>query len=421
MMRFPMVPPPCSPDESPRLTRRRANTSPAYMYASKTIIDGAVPPPRRFVSLGAAEEERQSKEGIPTRRRSFGMSDLRPRWRDTRSNSPPELVAGAAAPLSPPPLQPTNGRRDEPSLPRHLASKYVLQGKIGEGTFGSVWQAHDRRSARPVAVKQVSMLPRHHEEVSAAILTEAKVTASLNHRSLVRLLDAAPAVIGADGSCGRLEILVLEWCPNGDLLEAVNDGLCCVAAKAYMVQVVDGLAYMLSAGFVHGDVKPENVLLCGDTAKLCDFGLTGRVGEVRLGLACGSTPYMPPELLDVREGERYAIDPAFDVWSFGITLYAVLFSDLPWSEATEYDPAYVSFVLDPEIHTSTPWALIPCDLRRCLIKMLGRCDRRPHIASIAEAIRGPWPDPDGTKLDHSAFGEVDTDGGDESEPGDHLD
>lgn len=156
-------------------------------------------------------------------------------------------------------------------------------------------------------------------------------------------------------------------------------------------QVVEGLQYVHASGFVHGDLKPENVLLTGRHAKLCDFGLAGRAGQLRVGPAAGTTMYMSPELVAVRRGVEYRVSIADDIWSLAILLYTVIFAAHPWEEATGKDERYLEFVYDDAVMEQPPWSAVPTPLRRCLIAMLEGADRRPRLEHIAEVLDGPWP------------------------------
>jgi serine/threonine protein kinase len=278
---------------------------------------------------------------------------------------------------------------------RVLGEQYLLVDKIGDGTFGAVWRALDMHTNGPVAVKIVTTAPAHLNNPLAGEMTEGEVILQLqrhgpqrSHPSLVKFLD------GDVGVHPWRETLVFEWCPQGDLFDAVKAGLGTDQTKGIVTQIVDGVAFIHESGFVHCDLKLENVLLDNDRAVICDFGLTGRCGQARNGPAMGTRGYMAPELIGVHTDEQFVLDPTSDVWSLGILFHVLMLAALPWSEATVHDPAYVDFVTDEEVHLHTPWTGIPDRLRTCVISMLERSDLRPSIDHIAAVTHGPWCDDD---------------------------
>jgi len=108
-----------------------------------------------------------------------------------------------------------------------------------------------------------------------------------------------------------------------------------------MRQLVAAARGVAEAGFVHGDIKPENCLITesGDLL-LHDFGNIQPVGHVPQTIRVPGTQfYMAPEML-----VRDSFDVAQDVWAIGLTWYAVLFADLPWNKACVHDIDYMRYV-----------------------------------------------------------------------------
>jgi serine/threonine protein kinase len=133
------------------------------------------------------------------------------------------------------------------------------------------------------------------------------------------------------------------------------------------------------------------MLLSGRTLKLCDFGLSGQIGQRRPGKPHGTTPYMAPELLVASATVQHTLTAALDIWSFGIVLYAVIFASLPWDQATERDVDFVEFVSHRDTSHCEPWSLLHPNVRGCVLAMLDVIPRnRPSAVSIGIALRGPW-------------------------------
>mmetsp|Transcript_29252 Transcript_29252/g.76636 ORF Transcript_29252/g.76636 Transcript_29252/m.76636 type:complete len:168 (-) Transcript_29252:82-585(-) len=147
---------------------------------------------------------------------------------------------------------------------------------------------------------------------------------------------------------------------------------------------------MHTKGVVHFDIKLENMLIAGPLIKLCDFGLSGLSGEVRSGRAQGTSAYMAPELLAVRSHQKYVLLPAYDLWSFGIVVYAVIFASLPWDSATKDDALYQQYVCGGEIETAELWDSLSIPFRETLLGMLSATADRPPISDVVDALRRPW-------------------------------
>jgi serine/threonine protein kinase len=201
---------------------------------------------------------------------------------------------------------------------RVVAGRYELRERIGSGSMGVVWRAHDQVLHRTVAIKQIvppaGLDGPATEQAAARARREARTVARLRHRNAVTLFD----VIEEDG----LPWLVMEYLPARSLAQrlAAEGALPPEEVAGIGVQVASALLEAHRAGIVHRDVKPGNILLTEDgTAKLVDFGISRAVGDVTLtanGLVQGTPAYLAPE---VANGARPS--PASDVFSLGATLY----------------------------------------------------------------------------------------------------
>lgn len=225
--------------------------------------------------------------------------------------------------------QPLNADEAHAAAPTPVHSLYDFDAVLSAGVFSSVWKAVDVRTAHPVAIKAVSRLPLHRTqplpESEPQPLSEAEITGGLVHRNIVRLL-------GTPDIPGYPEALVIEYCRGGDLFDRVirDDFEIENHGKEYVVQLADAVAFIHTEGFVHNDIKLENVVVMDDmaTVKLCDFGLAGRAGDVRVGPAEGTKEYMAPELVLAHRGVQYTVDYASDVFSLGILMHTVIFAFL---------------------------------------------------------------------------------------------
>src|SRR3984957_2241890 len=215
-----------------------------------------------------------------------------------------------------------------PMTGRVIAGRYNLQQPIGRGAMGVVWRARDQLLDRDVAVKEVviSALIGADERRTAyqRTLREARTAARLSHRGVVTVYD----VVEEDGR----PWIVMELVPSQSLDQvlAVQGRLPAARACDIGQQLLSALAAAHTAGVLHRDVKPSNVLIAnskvGDSwderAVLTDFGIEQFEGDPRptqTEMVMGSPGFPAPER--IRGGDA---TPASDLWSLGATIYAAV-------------------------------------------------------------------------------------------------
>jgi serine/threonine protein kinase len=204
---------------------------------------------------------------------------------------------------------------------RVIAGRYRLQAPIGRGAMGVVWRARDQLLDRDVAVKEVKIAETLSDEERAhayqRTLREAKTAARLNHPAVVTVYDVAEDE-------GRPWIVMqLVDAQSLDQVLASSGPLSPRRAAEVGRQLLSALSVAHSAGVMHRDVKPSNVLLGqDDRAVLTDFGIATFQGDPKLtqtGMVMGSPGFTAPERI---RGEDAS--PASDLWSLGATLYAAV-------------------------------------------------------------------------------------------------
>ncbi|WP_141973547.1 protein kinase domain-containing protein [Actinomadura hallensis] len=211
---------------------------------------------------------------------------------------------------------PMNGDRLIP-----LARRYRLLSVVGRGGMGTVWRAYDEMLDRDVAVKEVRLPARitkgERRAMCRRLLTEARATAALRHPGVVAVHD----FIIEDGR----PWIVMEFVESCSLNRLVaEDGPLGVRRTAEIgAAVLSVLRAAHSAGILHRDVKPSNVLICDDgRVLLTDFGLAvhtagGRQSADTMPAGIeGSPAYLSPERVNGMPGVE-----ASDLWSLGATLY----------------------------------------------------------------------------------------------------
>ncbi|GAA5212733.1 serine/threonine-protein kinase [Streptomyces thinghirensis] len=233
------------------------------------------------------------------------------------------------------PPRPFPGREPVPSLTltrplrgnvnqmqgRLVAGRYRLGDAIGSGGMGRVWRAHDEVLHRTVAIKELTAALYVSESDQAILLArtrgEARAAARINHSAVVTVHD----VLEHDGR----PWIVMELVEGRSLADAVKDEERVEPREAARVGlwVLRALRAAHTAGVLHRDVKPGNVLL-GDDGRvlLTDFGIAQIEGDstiTRTGEVVGSVDYLAPERV-----RGHDPGPASDLWALGATLYTAV-------------------------------------------------------------------------------------------------
>jgi hypothetical protein len=205
-----------------------------------------------------------------------------------------------------------------PETQRLVAGRYALQAELGRGGMGVVWRAEDRVIGRPVAVKELRLPDDLHGErrdiLEERVLREARSAGRLSDPTVVTVFDVV-------SDTGRL-YLVMELVEGPTLTQwvAANGPMPPAAVALLGKQVLSALENAHSAGIVHRDVKPSNIMvLPSGRAKLADFGIARIDDDPRLtntGAVIGSPGYLAPERI-----QHAVATPATDLWALGATLF----------------------------------------------------------------------------------------------------
>jgi eukaryotic-like serine/threonine-protein kinase len=204
-----------------------------------------------------------------------------------------------------------------------IAGRYVVEGSLGRGGMASVHLARDEQLGRFVAVKRLSESLGGDEVFRERFLREARLAAGLSHPNIVAVFDV--------GEEDGVPYIVMEYVPGqtlADLMESTGP-MDSDRAVDLVLQACAGLEHAHSAGLVHRDIKPQNLLVRDDdTLKIVDFGIARPVDGTQLTLAgtiLGTAAYLSPEQA---LGER--VTAAADIYSLGAVTYELLTGRHPY-------------------------------------------------------------------------------------------
>jgi eukaryotic-like serine/threonine-protein kinase len=209
-----------------------------------------------------------------------------------------------------------------------LAGRYRIVAPLGSGGMATVHRARDERLERDVALK--ILLPNHAGDpvLASRFEREARSLAAASHPGVVAVYDVDPG----DPAAGVEPFFVMELCQGGSLAEkmAGDRRLAPDDLIPIIISVTDGLAGLHSRGVVHRDVKPSNIMLTTDRAKLADFGLARSDDPAEAsdltapGTAVGTMSYLPPDVL-----AGGPAGPPADIYALGVAAFAGLTGSMP--------------------------------------------------------------------------------------------
>lgn len=258
---------------------------------------------------------------------------------------------------------------------------YQLLQRLGGGPMTSVYSARDAESDAPCAVKVLRDDWDDPDTGIKLLQREARAGLGVRHAHLVRVTHAHVT--------SPPYFLVMDLLPGESLRRRLRRDFRLPVMEAVWIirQISEALAALHSAGFLHGDIKPDNVRLIDDgTAVLIDLGFAHRPGEnaafLRAGYVLGTANYLAPEQCDPLPTE----DLSSDLFSLGVMFYEMLTGRLPYPRGS-LRQTFRRHRCDPpaDIRRSVP--NLPSSLVALLSRLLAhRATDRPRTSVVVQQL-----------------------------------
>ena len=263
-----------------------------------------------------------------------------------------------------------------------LLGTYEITGLLGAGGMGEVYRGRDTRLDRPVALKVLPPALAADPRFRQRFDREARVISRLNHPQICTVYDI--------GDAQGVSFLVMELV-EGETLRAWGSRKRAQTISdivAIVLQISRALAAAHSAGIVHRDIKPDNVIVRADgTVKVLDFGVaklapaasaadvTTSLANTEFGAVVGTTPYMSPE-----QARGVAVDGRSDIFSLGIVLYELLAGQAPFGGVTATDTLIAIIEHEP-----TPVTRLRPETSSSLARVVALCLEKDPARRYASA------------------------------------
>ena len=211
--------------------------------------------------------------------------------------------------------------------------RYRIMSRLARGGMATVYEALDTRLDRTVALKVMNPALAEDPDFVSRFRREARAAAQLTHPHVVAVYD--------QGETDGIPYLAMEYVPGQTLRDVLREHGPLTPEQALTVldPVLEALGAAHDAGFVHRDVKPENILISDDgRVKVTDFGLARAVTNVTSatqGMLIGTVAYLSPEHV-----ERGVADGRSDVYGAGICLFEMVTGQVPFAAENPLSVAY---------------------------------------------------------------------------------
>ena len=199
---------------------------------------------------------------------------------------------------------------------------YRILGQLGTGGMATVYLANQESFDREVAIKVMAPVLAADANYGERFMREARIAARFSHPNIIAVYDV--------GAHDDYYYIAMEYHPGGDLKGRLKKNMTTKQAMSILRQIAAALDYAHKKGFIHRDVKPDNIMFRDDgSAVLTDFGIarpaSGDAQMTQLGMVVGTPKYMSPE-----QARGQDLDSRSDIYSLGIVFYEMLIGKAPF-------------------------------------------------------------------------------------------
>ena len=267
-----------------------------------------------------------------------------------------------------------------------MIGRFAVRARLGAGGMGEVYRADDTKLKRPVALKRVSPKLRSLPRYTERLLHEAQLASGFNNPNIAAIYDTFEE--------GGEIFLVMEFVKGETLRHRLGRPIPLDEVMAITVQCAGALAAAEKIGIVHGDIKPENIMLTPDgQVKILDFGVAKRLARGEIGGTVdtldltgglsGTPAYMAPEVLEAKDPDTRA-----DIFALGVVFYESLAGLNPFQAGSFLKIASRIMTEDPEpLAEACP--KLPLEFDHIVGKMLEKdpADRYATAADLCVDLR----------------------------------
>ncbi|CAD8206054.1 unnamed protein product [Paramecium pentaurelia] len=258
-------------------------------------------------------------------------------------------------------------------LYNEINSQYFPIQIVGEGTFGKVIKVVSLIDRQEYACKVMKFNKKFSKN---DIIYELMTMQSLNHENIIKIKEVY--------SSKSHFFIIMDYCRGGTLREymaykTLNQDQIVIIMK----QILNALIYMNSRGYIHRDIKPDNILLREQNdvsnIQVCDFGFAARVEDILIKHPnCGTPGYMAPEVIKYDQTNPY--NEQCDVFSCGSLLYSILtgYNLEVQSEESEI------YNIEAQVYEEKQFTSYNNQFKNILLKMLETCPNQRITAKDAQ-------------------------------------
>ncbi len=243
--------------------------------------------------------------------------------------------------------------------------RYRIVKELGRGAMGVVYQAHDPRIDRHIALKVLRQDHVATEDFMLRFIKEAKAIGRLSHPNIVTVYD-----VGQDHGTIFIAMELLEGIPLNEMI--TEDKLSFEKILLLAAQIAGALHYAHQRGIIHRDIKPTNILVTEeDQVKITDFGVArfedpSVSHQTQAGTIIGTPSYMSAEQVLGKN-----IDRRTDLYSLGVILYELCTGHMPF-KGNNISAVFMAITREIPVEAVKQNASIPSPLSNLIMKSLSR-------------------------------------------------